>query len=151
MTFRPLDTHVPLSAFNYVHLSLRSGCCKTSLCSVTCDVASGKRIDALILRLFKPRYAVAFSSFRTNFTFFSIKDCDKFSPETQKMRISAVKCIYCNSCVSRTLRCNACSRHDVTLRRGKCQKTHYHTYQNLKWHENEHGCQGLLFKQPVPN
>ena len=22
MTFRPLDTHVPLSAFNYVHLSL---------------------------------------------------------------------------------------------------------------------------------
>ena len=23
MTFRPLDTHVPLSAFNYVHLSLK--------------------------------------------------------------------------------------------------------------------------------
>ena len=22
MTFRPLDTHVPLSAFNYVHLAL---------------------------------------------------------------------------------------------------------------------------------
>ena len=24
MTFRPLDTHVPLSAFNYVHLALMS-------------------------------------------------------------------------------------------------------------------------------
>ena len=23
MTFRPLDTHVPLSAFNYVHLALK--------------------------------------------------------------------------------------------------------------------------------
>ena len=42
--------------------------------------------------------------------------------KTQKMRISAVKVIYCNSCVSRTLKCNACSRHDVTLRRAKYQK-----------------------------
>ena len=25
MTFRPLDTHVPLSAFNNVHLSLTNG------------------------------------------------------------------------------------------------------------------------------
>ena len=38
------------------------------------------------------------------------------------MRISAVKGIYCDSCVSLTLKCDACSRHDVTLRRGKFQK-----------------------------
>ena len=38
------------------------------------------------------------------------------------MSISAVKGIYCNSCVSRTLKYNACLRHDVTLRRGKYQK-----------------------------
>ena len=46
----------------------------------------------------------------------------QFFTKTQKMRISAVKVIYCNSCVSRTLKCNACSRHDVTLRRAKYQK-----------------------------
>ena len=71
-------------------------------------------------RLFEPEKAVtvAFTSFSTNLTLFSIKDCDN----TQKIRISAVKGIYCNSCVSRTLKCNACSRHDVTLRRGKYQK-----------------------------
>ena len=42
--------------------------------------------------------------------------------KTQKMRISAVNVIYCNSCISRTLKCNACSRHDVTLRRAKYQR-----------------------------
>ena len=77
-----------------------------------CD-ASGTRIGALMSRLFGPEKAVAFTSFSTNFTFFSIKDCDK---------VSAVKGIYCNSCVSRTLKCDACSRHDVTLRRGEYQK-----------------------------
>ena len=51
--------------------------------TLLCD-ASGTRIDALLSRLLKPETAVAFASFRTNFTFSSIKDCDKFSPEHRK-------------------------------------------------------------------
>ena len=42
--------------------------------------------------------------------------------QSTKIRISVVKCIYCNCCVIRTLKCDACSRHDITLRRGKYQK-----------------------------
>ena len=46
--------------------------------------------------------------------------------KTQKMRIFAVKVIYCNSCVTRTLKCNACSRHEVTFAQNT--KTHYVPY-----------------------
>ena len=91
--------------------------------TLLCD-ASGTRIDALMSRLFEPEKAVDFTSFSTNFTFFftiALKTATIFT-KTQKIRISAVKVIYCYSCVSRTLKCNACSRHDVTLRRAKYQK-----------------------------
>ena len=43
--------------------------------TLLCD-ASETRIDALLSRLFEPEKAVAFTSFSTNFTFFSIKDND---------------------------------------------------------------------------
>ena len=42
------------------------------------------RIDALMSRLFESEEAEAFRSFSTNFTFFSIKDCDNFSPNHRK-------------------------------------------------------------------
>ena len=51
--------------------------------TLLCD-ASGTRIDAHMSRPFEPEKAVAFTSFSTNFTFFSIKDCDKFSPKHRK-------------------------------------------------------------------
>ena len=65
-----------------ISIILRSGCCKRRYAALRatllCD-ASGARVDALVSHLFEPEKAVAFSPFSTNFTFFSIKDCDKFS------------------------------------------------------------------------
>ena len=51
--------------------------------TLLCD-ASGMRINAIMSRLFEPEKAVAFMSFSTYFTLFSIKDCDKFSPKHRK-------------------------------------------------------------------
>ena len=74
--------------------------------------------------LFEPEKVVAFTSFSTNFTFFPLKTPTNFHQNTENESFGR-KRHYCNFCVSRTLKCNACSRHDVALRR-EYQNTHYH-------------------------